>query len=193
MYNMMHKKAIAAIENGLLDIVGKAYGVPVCALFGGPIRTELEVYWSHCGSFRVGFHEHLHSPFTKQPVPPLKSLADIAPLCEEVKRSGFRAAKTNIFHFDPAGGKGKNVWRLGLHASGCRLVVCPPAEWRGLLAGQGGGTSTVSETKSGTRSEAALATVVGVAMSFGSTFAAGADASAAARLRATVAITVRAP
>ena len=32
---------------------GGGAGVPVCALFGGPIRTELEVYWSHCGSFRV--------------------------------------------------------------------------------------------------------------------------------------------
>lgn len=100
-------QGIAAVENALLDVVGKVYGVPVCALFGGPFRTALPVYWSHCGSFRVGFHEHLHSPFTKQPVPPLKSLADIAPLCEEVKRSGFRAAKTNIFQFDPAGGKGK--------------------------------------------------------------------------------------
>eukprot|EP00966_Prymnesium_polylepis_P331489 7387047-Prymnesium_polylepis.2 len=45
-------QAIAAIENSLLDVVGKAYGVPVAALFGGPVRTELPVYWSHCGSFR---------------------------------------------------------------------------------------------------------------------------------------------
>ena len=48
-------QGIAAIENGLLDIVGKVYGVPVCALFGGPIRCEIPTYWSHCGSFRVSF------------------------------------------------------------------------------------------------------------------------------------------
>ena len=42
-------QGIAAIENALLDDVGKAYGVPVCALFGGPFRSEMEVYWSHCG------------------------------------------------------------------------------------------------------------------------------------------------
>jgi hypothetical protein len=53
-------QAIAAIENALLDIVGKAYGVPVAALFGGPYRTEMPAYWSHCGSFRVSFAEHLH-------------------------------------------------------------------------------------------------------------------------------------
>ena len=66
-------QAIAALENAMLDIVGKAYGVPCCALFGGPYRTKMKVYWSHCGSFRVGLSQHLHSPFTKQPVPPLRA------------------------------------------------------------------------------------------------------------------------
>jgi len=93
-------QAIAAIENALLDIVGKAYGVPVCALFGGPYRTELPVYWSHCGSFRVGFAEHLVTEDTKTPVPVLDSLDGIRALGEEVKRSGYNAIKTNIFHFD---------------------------------------------------------------------------------------------
>jgi hypothetical protein len=37
-------QAVAAIENALLDVVGKALGVPACALFGGPQRTELPVY-----------------------------------------------------------------------------------------------------------------------------------------------------
>jgi len=32
-------QAIAAIENAVLDIVGKAYGVPVYALFGGTILS----------------------------------------------------------------------------------------------------------------------------------------------------------
>ena len=67
-------QAIGAIENALLDVVGKALGVPACALFGGPIRTELPVYWSHCGSFRVNFHQQLTSPHRgNKPVPPLRS------------------------------------------------------------------------------------------------------------------------
>ncbi len=49
----INQQAIAAIENALLDITGKAYGVPVCALFGGPLRERIPVYWSHCGTYRV--------------------------------------------------------------------------------------------------------------------------------------------
>lgn len=55
-------QGIAAIENALLDVVGKCYGVPVCALFGGPYRTELPVYWSHCGSFRVSMPSFALTP-----------------------------------------------------------------------------------------------------------------------------------
>ena len=49
----INQQAIAAIENALLDVTGKAYGVPVCALFGGPIRDRIPVYWSHFGTYRV--------------------------------------------------------------------------------------------------------------------------------------------
>ena len=78
-------QGIAAIENGLLDVVGKAYGVPVCALFGGPVRTELDVYWSHCGSFRVAYSDQLENPDTgAHPVPPLQNFADMTALGEEV-------------------------------------------------------------------------------------------------------------
>ena len=116
-------QAIGAIENALLDVAGKAHGVPVCMLFGGPVRTELPVYWSHCGSFRINFRQHLTSPHRgNRPVPPLRhkitilplsvgnhhqiffrSLADVESLCEEVKESGHTALKTNIFRFDPSG------------------------------------------------------------------------------------------
>lgn len=93
-------QGIAAIENGILDVVGKAYGVPVCALFGGPVRTELEVYWSHCGSFRVSYADQLKNPDTGAcPVPPLQSLDDMRTLGEEVKASGWTALKTNIFEW----------------------------------------------------------------------------------------------
>ena len=47
------QQAIAAIENALLDIKGKDLGVPVYALFGGPVRERIPVYWSHAGTYRV--------------------------------------------------------------------------------------------------------------------------------------------
>ena len=43
------RQGIAAIENACIDIAAKAAGVPVYALFGGPLRTVVDVYWSHCG------------------------------------------------------------------------------------------------------------------------------------------------
>ena len=49
----LNQQAIAAIENALLDVAGKAYGVPVYALFGGPVRDRIPVYWSHFGTYRV--------------------------------------------------------------------------------------------------------------------------------------------
>src|ERR1700744_5488958 len=49
----LNQQAIAAIENALLDVAGKAYGVPVAALFGGPIRNRIPVYWSPFGTYRV--------------------------------------------------------------------------------------------------------------------------------------------
>ena len=46
-------KAIAAIENALLDLAAKSYVVAVHELFGGPLRAEVPVYWSHCGTTRA--------------------------------------------------------------------------------------------------------------------------------------------
>ena len=54
----LNHQAMAAIENALLDIKGKALGVPVYALFGGPVRDRIPVYWSHCGTYRVRNAEH---------------------------------------------------------------------------------------------------------------------------------------
>jgi galactonate dehydratase len=51
--NGVNQRAMAAIENALLDIKGKALGVPVYELFGGPVRERIPVYWSHCGTYRV--------------------------------------------------------------------------------------------------------------------------------------------
>ena len=45
--------AIAAIENALVDIKAKALGVPVYEMLGGPVRDRLQLYWSHCGTYRA--------------------------------------------------------------------------------------------------------------------------------------------
>ena len=49
----LNAQAIAVIENACLDIKAKAFGIPVYALFGGPFRERIPLYWSHCGSRRV--------------------------------------------------------------------------------------------------------------------------------------------
>jgi galactonate dehydratase len=85
----INQQAIAAIENALLDIAGKAYGVPVCALFGGPVRERIPLYWSHFGTYRVRNHALLG-------VPQLRTYDDMARHALEVKERGFRALKTNI-------------------------------------------------------------------------------------------------
>lgn len=87
--NGINQRAIAAIENALLDIKGKALGVPVYELFGGPVRTRIPVYWSHCGTYRVRNAAALG-------VPPVRTYDDLAALGAEVKRRGFKGLKTNI-------------------------------------------------------------------------------------------------
>jgi galactonate dehydratase len=83
------RQAIGAIENALLDIKGKALGVPVWQLFGGKLRDRIPLYWSHCGSYRARYPKHIG-------VPPVRSYADLERLGQEVKRRGFKGLKTNI-------------------------------------------------------------------------------------------------
>ncbi len=93
----LNNQAIAAIENACLDIKAKALGVPVCALFGGPFRERIQLYWSHCGSFRVT-HAAL---FEKElGTPGIKTLHDVRALGQEAVRRGFKALKTNPLLFD---------------------------------------------------------------------------------------------
>lgn len=90
----INSQALAAIENALLDIKGKALGVPVHMLLGGAVRDRLRLYWSHCGTYRMSeaTASHLGKPV-------LKSLDDVVRLGEEVRHSGLTALKTNIFTF----------------------------------------------------------------------------------------------
>lgn len=89
----VNQRAIAAIVNALLDIKGKALGVPVWNLLGGMVRDRLPVYFSHCGSYRVRSAALMGTP-------PLRTYDDVARLGEEVKSKGFKALKTNILMLD---------------------------------------------------------------------------------------------
>jgi galactonate dehydratase len=89
----LNQQAIAAIENALLDIAARARGISVAALFGGPIRERIPVYWSHFASYRVRNAAHIG-------VPAIRTRADVARHAAEVKDRGFKALKTNILPFD---------------------------------------------------------------------------------------------
>lgn len=92
--------AIAAIENALVDIKAKALGIPVYELLGGPVRDRLQLYWSHCGTYRARYAERIKEWAGVEPV---RTLDDIVRLGAEVKRQGFKGLKTNLIRFD--GGK----------------------------------------------------------------------------------------
>lgn len=92
----MSHQAVAAIENACLDIQGKALGVPVHALFGGPFRERVPVYWTHLGSYRVR-HPAFYESLGYEPV---RTLADFTRLGREAVARGFTAVKTNPVFFD---------------------------------------------------------------------------------------------
>jgi len=91
----VNAQAIAAIENALLDIRGKALSVPVYRLFGGPLRERFRLYWSHCGTYRLSQAHHMGRE-------PVASLEDVRALGRQVAERGFTALKTNILVFDEA-------------------------------------------------------------------------------------------
>lgn len=96
----LNQQAIAAIENACIDLAAKSVARPVHALFGGPLRDRIPVYWSHCGSFRA-VHGELFEELLG--TPPLRSLDDITKLGKEAVRRGFKAVKTNPVIFAPGG------------------------------------------------------------------------------------------
>jgi len=89
----LNQQAIAAIENALLDIRGKDLGLPVHALFGGPVRTRIPVYWSHMATYRIRNAEMMGTA-------PIRSYDDVARHAEEIRGLGFTAMKTNVMAQD---------------------------------------------------------------------------------------------
>lgn len=90
----VNAQAIAAIENALLDVKGKAFNVPVHELLGGKQRDTLPLYWSHCGTFRM---DEMTAEYIGKPV--MTSANDLIELAAEVKESGFKALKCNMYRF----------------------------------------------------------------------------------------------
>ncbi len=103
----MNHQAIAAIENACLDVKAKALGVPVYALFGGAMRDRLDLYWSHCGSFRVWRRDFFEKELG---LPPIRTLDDVKNLGQEAVRRGYKALKTNPLPL----GRGRQALQLGL-------------------------------------------------------------------------------
>ncbi|MCY3922125.1 MAG: mandelate racemase/muconate lactonizing enzyme family protein [Chloroflexi bacterium] len=92
-------KAIAGVELALWDIKGKALGVPVYSLFGGPTRERQLIYWSHCGSSRARNFDRIRWHNGDEWVvgaPPVRTMDDVVALGAEVRAKGFHALKTNI-------------------------------------------------------------------------------------------------
>jgi galactonate dehydratase len=93
----INAQAIGAIENALIDIKAKALGVPVYELLGGPVRDRLQLYWSHCGTYRARHADRIREWCG---VDPIRSIDDVVRLGAEVERKGFKGLKTNLIRFD---------------------------------------------------------------------------------------------
>ena len=100
-------KALAGIENALLDVKAKALGVPVYELFGGPTCETVSAYWSHCGTTRARAWQVTGTP-------KLASYDDVAALGREVVERGFTAFKTNVV----VPGDDPQVLHPGFHGPG---------------------------------------------------------------------------
>jgi L-alanine-DL-glutamate epimerase-like enolase superfamily enzyme len=94
----LNAQAIGAIENALVDIKAKALGVPVYELLGGPVRERLQVYWSHCGTYRARYADRIKEWAGVEPV---RTLDDVVALGREVREKGFKGLKTNLIRFEP--------------------------------------------------------------------------------------------
>lgn len=89
----VNQQAIAAIVNALLDIKGKALGVPVHALFGGTVRDRIPVYWSHSVAYRMMYPELMERPR-------VRTLDDVARVGEEARNRGIKALKTGMVRME---------------------------------------------------------------------------------------------
>lgn len=85
-------QALGAIENAVLDAKAKALGVSCSQLLGGRVRDRVQVYWSHCGTWRISRKPHYE--------PMIETIDDVVSLGREVRDRGFKALKTNIYTYE---------------------------------------------------------------------------------------------
>ncbi len=85
--------AMSAIDTALMDIKGKALGVPVYQLLGGMQNNTLRCYLSQA---QTGYGEKLA---------PLKTPAEYAETCRKIMEDGFTAVKINFLSYDENGKK----------------------------------------------------------------------------------------
>lgn len=126
----LNHQAIAAIENACLDIAAKARDIPVHALFGGPFRKEISLYWSHCGTFRAAHPEFFERVLG---TPPLASLDDFRALGQEAVDRGFQGVKINPVVFEETGPR---VLNPGFVAPGLDLARALDDRTLNAIAGQ---------------------------------------------------------
>lgn len=88
-------EALGAIENALLDLKGKALGVPCYELLGGKHRDSIPVYWSHCATWRIN-HPKFYSPV-------ISDLGGVRQAGVDARELGVPAVKTNLFMHEEGG------------------------------------------------------------------------------------------
>ncbi len=80
--------AMSAIDTALMDIKGKALGVPVCKLLGGKHNDKLHCYVSQVQQGWNGDYG------------PRGEAREYAAICRRVMQEGFDAVKVNLLSFD---------------------------------------------------------------------------------------------
>ena len=80
--------SLSAMDMALMDIKGKALGVPVYVLLGGKARTRIPAYVSHAEHGWIGSYTEKGSP------------GDYAEITKVIADDGFKAAKYDLFFQD---------------------------------------------------------------------------------------------
>ena len=68
-------------------------------MLGGPIRDRMQVYWSHCGTYRARYADRIKEWAGVEPV---RTLDDVVALgARGAGDKGFKGLKTNLIRFEP--------------------------------------------------------------------------------------------